>query len=79
MTALTPAQYCAKAHQEELARRAIEVIRAHMLERHDRRAWWCACGANCLNTEDGHAEHVAKALLGGEKEYGAAEAPEPVD
>lgn len=45
-----------------------DVASRHQLVKHDRRAWWCACGADCLNTEFGWSEHLAEmvdAALGG--------------
>ena len=43
--------------------RLVAVLRAHRLERWDRRAWWCSCGADCMTVEDGHAEHVADEIV----------------
>jgi hypothetical protein len=37
-------------------------IQDHYLKRYGPLSWWCACGADCLNTEDSWAEHVAASL-----------------
>lgn len=43
--------------------RIAEVLRKHALSREDRRAWWCTCGADCLNTEGSHWKHAAEAVV----------------
>ena len=49
----------------DLTARIAEIISKHQLARHDRRAWWCLCGADCLNTEGAYSAHVA-ALIAAE-------------
>ena len=50
---------------DQLTDRIAEVLREHALSREDRRAWWCTCGADCLNTEGSYWNHADKAVVAG--------------
>lgn len=43
--------------------RIAEILQDHLLIRYDRRAWWCACGTDCMETEGSHSAHSATVLV----------------
>ncbi|OBY33445.1 hypothetical protein [Mycolicibacter kumamotonensis] len=47
----------------DVVKKIARVHKQHLLVHHDRRAWWCQCGDDCLSAEGSHAEHVASQVI----------------